>query len=139
MKPESCTNSKSWQGPIAGMLLSLLAACATQPSAQQTGLADLLNQPGEKSLINGIRLYDDAQYADAEKSFTDALQKGLPVKKDAALAHKYLAFIYCTSSRINVCRQSFRAARADDPAFTLSKSESGHPLWGPVYRQVVGE
>jgi Tfp pilus assembly protein PilF len=121
------------------MLLLLLTACATQQSVQQTGLADLLNAPGERALINGIRFYDDAQYAEAEKSFSDALQKGLPVKKDAALAYKYLAFIYCTSSRIDACKQSFRAARANEPAFALTKSESGHPLWGPVYRQVMAE
>ena len=25
---------------------------------------------------------------------------------------------------------------AANPAFTLSRSEAGHPLWGPVYRRV---
>jgi len=29
---------------------------------------------------------------------------------------------------------SFREA---DPAFALTRSESGHPLWGPVYRRAV--
>lgn len=121
------------------MLVALLSACATQPPPPQIGLSDLLNQPGESALLNGIHLYDDAQYADAEKSFVSSLEKGFVVKKDAALAYKYLAFIYCTSSRIDACKKSFRAARAIDPGFILNKSESGHPVWGPVYRQVLAE
>ncbi|MGZ3236283.1 MAG: TssQ family T6SS-associated lipoprotein [Burkholderiaceae bacterium] len=132
--------SKSIRLSFAGMLLVLLAACATQPTQPpQVGLSDLLNQPGEKALLNGIHLYEDAQYADAEKSFSSSLEKGFVVKKDAALAYKYLAFIYCTSSRIDACKKSFRAARASDPSFMLNKSESGHPQWGPVYRQVIAE
>ena len=30
-----------------------------------------------------------------------------------------------------------RAARAADPAFALSRTEAGHPQWGPIYRKVV--
>jgi hypothetical protein len=35
------------------------------------------------------------------------------------------------------CEAAFRAARAADPGFVLSRSEAGHPLWGPVYRRVL--
>ena len=139
MKPKLRIASKSLLMPLAGMLIALLSACATQETQQQIGLSDVLNRPGEKALLAGIHLYEDARYADAEKALADSLEKGLAVKKDAALAHKYLAFIYCTSSRIDACKKSFRAARANDPAFMLTKSESGHPLWGPVYRQVMAE
>jgi len=34
------------------------------------------------------------------------------------------------------CEVQFRAARAADAGFALSKSEAGHPLWGPVYQRV---
>jgi Tfp pilus assembly protein PilF len=139
MKPKLPTISKSFRNAFAGMLLMLLSACATQPPQPQIGLSDLLNRPGERALLSGIHLYEDAQYADAEKSLSDSLEKGFTVKKDAALAYKYLAFIYCTSSRIDACKKAFRAARVSDPSFMLSKSESGHPLWGPVYRQVIAE
>ncbi|MGZ5818736.1 MAG: TssQ family T6SS-associated lipoprotein, partial [Burkholderiaceae bacterium] len=97
------------------------------------------SRPAEKALLSGIYQYDNAQYPDAEKSLTESLAKGLAMKKDAALAYKYLAFIYCTSSRMDACKKSFRSARANDPAFALGKSESGHPLWGPAYRQVMAE
>jgi Tfp pilus assembly protein PilF len=133
------TASKVFGLGIAGLLLTLLSACATQPPTQQVGLADLINKPGEKALLYGIHLYENAQYSESENALNESLAKGFTVKKDAALAYKYLAFIYCTSSRIDACRNSFRSARASDPAFILNKSESGHPLWGPVYRQVSAE
>lgn len=139
MKSKLAITSRSLRIPLASLLLVLISACATQPPQPQIGLSDLLNRPAEKALLTGIHLYEDAQYADAEKSLSDSLEKGLLVKKDAALAYKYLAFIYCTSSRIDACKKSFRAARASDPAFMLSKSEIGHPLWGPVYRLVIAE
>ena len=115
----------------------LLGGCAAPE--QQVGLSDLSARPGEKALLTGIRSYEEAQYADAEKSLSLALSTGFTVKKDAALAHKYLAFIYCTTERIDACKQSFRSARLADPAFELSKSEIGHPVWGPVYKQVIAE
>jgi Tfp pilus assembly protein PilF len=115
----------------------LLSGCAT-PEAQ-IGLSDLSARPAEKALLSGIRSYEEAQYPEAEKSLSTALAAGFTVKKDAALAQKYLAFIYCTSSRIDDCKRAFLAARAADPKFSLSKKEIGHPQWGPVYKQVSGE
>jgi hypothetical protein len=114
-----------------------LAGCAAPPA--QVGLSDLSARPGEKALLAGIRAYEEAQYADAEKSLTEGLAAGFTVKKDASLAHKYLAFIYCTSARTEECKQAFLAARAADPSFSLTKKEVGHPQWGPVYKQVIGE
>ncbi len=116
---------------------ALLAGCAAPPA--QVGLSDLSARPGEKALLAGIRAYEEAQYADAEKSLTEGLAAGFTVKKDASLAHKYLAFIYCTSARTEECKQAFLAARAADPNFSLTKKEVGHPQWGPVYKQVIGE
>jgi Tfp pilus assembly protein PilF len=94
-------------------------------------------RPGEKALRAGIRAYDDGQYAAAETQLGKALASGLDAARDRAAAHKYLAFIYCTSNRAKQCEAAFRAARQADPAFALSKSEAGHPLWGPVYRRAL--
>jgi Tfp pilus assembly protein PilF len=139
MKQKLAITSKSLRLLFIAMLPVLLAACAAPAPQSQVGVSELLNRPGEKALLSGIHMYEEAQYASAERLLTDSLEKGLTVKKDAALAYKYLAFIYCTSSRIDACKKSFRSARSSDPAFVLSKSESGHPLWGPVYRQVMAE
>lgn len=122
-----------WWSALAA--LAVLAGCAAPtPSA---GLSDVIERPAERALLTGIRAYDDAQYAQAERALTTALQTGLTSPKDRANAHKLLAFIYCTSSRVPDCEASFRAARGADPAFALSRSEAGHPLWGPVYKRLT--
>lgn len=117
------------------VVLAMLAGCAApMPSA---GLSDVIERPAERALLTGMRAYDDAQYAQAERALQTALQTGLSSGKDRASAYKLLAFIYCTSSRVSDCEASFRAAREADPAFALTRSEAGHPQWGPVYRRVV--
>ncbi|MES1163760.1 MAG: TssQ family T6SS-associated lipoprotein, partial [Rhizobacter sp.] len=88
------------------------------------------------ALLAGIRAYEDAQYEQAEGQLKSALRIGLVSGRDRAAAHKHLAFIYCTSQRVQACEDAFRAARAADPAFALTKSEAGHPQWGPVYQRV---
>lgn len=113
-------------------VLALLSACASQAP---TGVAEVLDRPAERQLVSGLRLYDDAQYKDAEAALKEALRLELASPRDRATAHKTLAFIYCTSQRQADCEAAFRAARAADPQFQLSKSEQGHPLWAPVYQR----
>jgi len=119
--------------------LVLLGGCASSPpqAPPAVGLAELMERPAERALIDGIRAYDDGQYGPAEAALRKALAAGLRSPRDQASAHKLLAFITCTSNRLADCEAAFRAARAADPAFALSRSEAGHPLWGPVYRKVV--
>jgi hypothetical protein len=119
------------------LLAAALAGCVTPPPPAPSGLADLMERPAERALFEGIRLYDDAQYPQAEAALRRALDAGLASGRDRATAHKLLAFITCTSERIAECEAAFAAARQADPAFALSRSEQGHPLWGPVYRRVL--
>lgn len=111
---------------------SALAACAAF-SAQPIGVVDLLERPAEHALIAALRAYDDADYPAVERQVDDALQLGLRSPRDRATAHKLRAFVYCTSNRVDACATEFRAARVADPAFSLSRAEAGHPVWGPVY------
>ncbi|WP_298830919.1 TssQ family T6SS-associated lipoprotein [uncultured Piscinibacter sp.] len=124
--------------PALAAVLVALTGCVQPPTrpAAPVGLLDVAERPAEKALLAGMRAYDDAQYPQAEKSLQAALQAGLASPRDRAAAHKLLAFIFCTSNRASECEAQFRAALAADPAFALSKSESGHPLWGPVYQRV---
>ena len=48
------------------LLVSLLGACVQPPTAP-SGLMDVAERPAEKALLAGIRAYEDAQYAEAEK------------------------------------------------------------------------
>ena len=127
-------NSTRITSCIAALLLALLAGCVVPPAP--IGLMDVAERPAEKALLAGMRAYDDGQYPQAEQSLNQALTAGLVSPKDRAAAHKYLAFIFCTSERVPACEAQFRAARSDDPAFALSKAEAGHPQWGPVYQRV---
>ena len=119
--------------PLAFALAA--AGCALPPPAP-SGLMEVIERPAEKALLGGWRAYEDAQYPQAEKQLAQALQIGLVSSKDRAAAHKLLAFIFCTSERVAACEVEFRRARAADPDFALSKSEAGHPQWGPVYKRV---
>lgn len=122
----------------AAMLLAAVAAltaCGDMPG-RPTGLMDVAERPAERALLAGIRAYDDGQYGPAEERLQQALQAGLASPKDRATAHKYLAFIFCTSRRVLECEAQFRAAKRVDPTFALSRSETGHPLWGPVWQRV---
>lgn len=118
---------------------AVLAGCATPapPAAPPTGLAEVMERPAERALLEGIRAYDDGQYAQAEKALRKALGDGLQSTRDRATAHKLLAFITCTSNRLADCQTQFREARAADASFALSRSEAGHPVWGPVYRSLL--
>ena len=119
---------------VVVMLAALLAGCAVAP---QGGLSEVMQRPAERALLAGLRAYDDGQYTEAERELGKALAAGLVSAKDRASAHKHLAFVYCTSQRVAACTDAFRAARAADPEFALSRAEAGHPLWGPVYKRVA--
>jgi Tfp pilus assembly protein PilF len=117
--------------------MALIAAVLASACAQHVGLTEVLERPAERALMNGLRAYEDGQYADAERALKKALDTGLGSAKDRANAHKHLAFVYCTSQRAPACEAAFREARGADPAFMLSRAETGHPMWGPVYRKVA--
>lgn len=94
---------------------------------------------GEPDLDKGIRSYEDAEYKTSAKQLQAALDLGLDAKRDQAKAHKYLAFIACTSGRKTSCRNEFDKALDADPKLDLEASEAGHPLWGPVWRSVKAQ
>lgn len=127
----------------AGLLLIATLAitgCETMPPASQPpagGLSELMERPAERALFEGMRAYDDGQYVASEAALKRALKGGLASPRDRATAHKLIAFIACTSQRMAECEAAFRAARTADPAFVLSRSEAGHPMWGPVFRKLA--
>ncbi len=127
-------NRNRFPGLCFAVLVAALGGCALEPKA---GLTDVMQRPAERALFNGLRAYEDGQYADAERELQRSLAAGLSSAKDRAAANKHLAFVYCTSARVPACEAAFRAAIAADPMFDLTRAEAGHPLWGPVYRRVT--
>jgi Tfp pilus assembly protein PilF len=126
--------------PLLAALVVLATGCApavpVKPPPPPT-LAELMQRPAERALFEGIRYYDEGQYAQAETQLRKAIATGLVDARDRAGAHKLLAFITCTTDRVVDCAAHFSAARAADPMFQLSRSESGHPVWGPVYQRAL--
>lgn len=133
----------------AATLLSgaLLAACSSMappppvPAAPPPApsIIALYQQPAERALIDGIRLYEEAAFDRSEAVLREALREGLASGRDRAMAYKYLAFITCAFGRPAECEECFAGAFAADPAFALDDKEIGHPIWGPVYRRVAAE
>jgi len=94
---------------------------------------------GESDLDRGIRSYEDGEYKTSAKQLQAALDLGLEAIRDQAKAHKYLAFIACASGRKTSCRDEFNKALDADPKFDLGPAEGGHPIWGPVWRNVKAQ
>lgn len=88
---------------------------------------------GEPYLWQGIAFYEEGNYRAASRRLLFALEEGLTIP-DRVQAHKYLAFIACVSGRQLTCREEFAIALKLDPSFELDDAESGHPIWGPVFR-----
>ena len=89
----------------------------------------------ESMLDQGIRQYDNGDYRIAARTIQGALDEGLTTRSQAR-AHKYLAFIDCVSGQQTQCRDQFRKALEIDPGMQLRAEESGHPIWGPVFKSV---
>ena len=127
---------------IAATLLA--AACgemprlggdANKPAAPQITESSL-RERAQQQLVDGVKQYDAGEYDNAVKNLTSSLEHGLLSKAEQARARKYLAFSHCVSGREALCRDEFRKAFEIYPEFALSAAEDGHPIWGPVYRNV---
>ncbi len=121
------------------------AALAAPPAVVASAPAVVVEEPvlkkptaAEMSLADGLKAYQGGQYRMAETQLKTALQAGLTAPADVANAHKHLAFIYCTSKRDKLCLAAFKAAKAADPSFALSKAEAGHPMWARTYKKAMG-
>lgn len=136
------------------MALSV-AACSMLPG-KQTGCPE--TQPGkhtnstdtqpstakpttkpEDLLASGVQEYEDGDYKKGARLLQSSLNSGLASKSDQAKAYKYLAFINCVRNNEKTCRDMFKKAFVIAPKFTLTPSEAGHPVWGPVYKSVKAE
>jgi len=126
---------------IAATLLA--AACAEMPrlgEPQKPAAPQItessLRERAQQQLADGVKQYDAGEYDNAVKNLTSSLEHGLLSKAEQARARKYLAFSHCVSGREILCRDEFRKAFEIYPEFALTAAEDGHPIWGPVYRNV---
>jgi hypothetical protein len=106
-----------------------------KPVAPQITEASLRDRARDQ-LALGIKQYETGDFENADKTLHLSLDHGLISKTEQSLARKYLAFIHCVSNREAQCRDEFRKAFEINSDFTLTPAEDGHPVWGPVYRNV---
>jgi Tfp pilus assembly protein PilF len=114
---------------VLGLAVAL-AGCAEFDQLVQATKAQV-------TLVKGLRQFDAGEHDAAAKTLASALEMGLS-DKDRAEAHKHLAFIHCTAGREARCRDEFRKAIAADPKMRLDAAETGHPVWGPIFRSLSG-
>src|SRR5689334_12737997 len=126
-------------------LVLLVAACgelpkigsseSSKPAAPQI-TEDMLRDRAKEQLAAGVKFYEAGEFDSAQKNLNASLEHGLLPKSDQARARKLLAFIHCVGGREVLCRDEFRKAFEIYPDFSLAPAEDGHPIWGPVYRNV---
>ena len=127
---------------------ALLAGCAdlqklmpgrepAKPAAVTPQITEsTLRQRAAEQLALGLTQYDQGDAENALKNLSASLEHGMLSKVDQSIARKYLAMIHCVSNREAQCRDEFRKAFEINPEFSLTTAEDGHPIWGPVYRNV---
>jgi tetratricopeptide (TPR) repeat protein len=122
----------------------LAAACAEMPKlggdSQKPAAPQItessLRERAQSQLAEGVKQYDAGDYDNAVKNLSASLEHGLLSKPEQARARKLIAFSHCVSGRELLCRDEFRRAFEIYPDFALTPAEDGHPIWGPVYRNV---
>jgi hypothetical protein len=119
------------------------AACQPLPTAEDKPAQAapqiteaVLRERATEQLAAGVKQYESGEYDNAMKSLTGALEHGMLSKAEQARARKYMAFSHCVSGHEALCGDEFRRAFEIYPDFALSAAEDGHPIWGPVYRNV---
>jgi tetratricopeptide (TPR) repeat protein len=124
-------------------LALLVAACEQLPTKEAKPAPaapqiteSMLRERAQEQLAAGVKQYEGGEYDNAVKSLTASLEHGMLSKAEQARARKYLAFSHCVSGRDILCRDEFRKAFEIYPDFALTAAEDGHPIWGPVYRNV---
>jgi Tfp pilus assembly protein PilF len=113
------------------LTVNLAAGCANRSFRD----IFLTKTAGSSYFEEGIRNYEEGNYRTSARRLQYALEEGL-TRPDRVKAHKYLAFIACVSGQQLTCREEFSIAVELDPSFELDAAESGHPIWGPVYKSV---
>lgn len=115
---------------VAVVLATVVSAGCASTTFEHLGFRRLA---GGSHLSQGIAHYEEGNYRAAARRLQFALEEGLSLQ-DRVTAHKYLAFISCVSGQQTTCREEFAIALNLDPKFMLSPAESGHPIWGPVFK-----
>jgi len=90
----------------------------------------------EQKLEIAVKEYEEGNYVTAMNALEAVLATKTASRAQKVRANKYMAFISCISSREKSCREYFKNILEINPEFNLSAAEAGHPIWGPVFKNV---
>ena len=107
------------------------AAAAPAPTVATTVTPAAVNN----SLKEGLALYDNGDFNGAIEKLSLSADSRSADKSTQLTALKTMAFSYCVTTRMALCRRQFDKALKLDPSFDLDAGEKQHPLWGPVFKQ----
>ncbi len=121
---------------LAGACQQLPGTDKPAPTAVPQVSEDSLRERAKGQLTRGIEQYNAGEYDAAIRTLAGSLDHGMLSKAEQSQARKFIAFSHCVSSREAPCRDEFRKAFEINSDFSLTAAEDGHPIWGPVYRNV---
>lgn len=124
---------------IAGLVSQILFGCTTVVGTCEDGSGGIRlfgDSVAKRYLEKGVSEYEAGNYVNAKNALQGVLANQYATQNEKLWANKYLAFIYCVSGDQKLCRDHFRDALKIKPNFELTAAETGHPMWGPVFRSV---
>ena len=143
----SRTSPQNWSKPLkhwvrysaAAVLISLVAGCAVPPQKPSGPTAEEIAKQERvdrafANLRDGLKKYDTGNYDEAMNNFLLALDSGQLPLSEQLVARKHMAFVHCLGGREANCKEEFEKVIMLDPKFDLTPAESGHPIWGPIFR-----
>lgn len=121
-----------------------LAGCAVPPTSTSVPTPEEATKQqrlerANNNINDGLKAYDAGGYDDAMRNFLLALDSGALTQPQQLNARKHMAFIYCVSNREANCREEFEKLLGIDARYELAPAEAGHPVWGPVFRNIKNE
>ena len=124
-----------------GLLLALCVPASTtwandcQEMSAAAVAPETMAAPGRQLLGQGVALFDAKNLKMAERALQSALFAGLPNPHERVLAHKYLAFVFCSNGESARCEAEFDAAFLARPSFSLDAYEIQNTPWRDAYRK----
>jgi hypothetical protein len=122
------TSSRWLSVAVAGASLALV-------NVQAQSLCDVRAAAAHEYLGRGVALYEAKDFRAAERALQAALFAGLTRPSDQGLAHKLLAFTYCTAGERKRCSEAFSDALTAQPDFALAGYEARNPVWSASYQE----
>lgn len=105
-------------------LIAALGGCSTVSPEQSAAQA---------TVSRARTAYDAGDYQRAISLLSHAREIDDADRDTQVNAHKLMAFSYCVTNRVALCRAEFSKILDIDRHFELSPAEKGHPVWGPAF------